>query len=288
MAILSTLKSAANKVVSAAKSVVSAAKSTFLPSEKVAAERRTAVFGSESKAKAGAIIVGSAAAAIAAPAVITSGVIGKTASAVASKVATSFAQSSLKTQAAVVGGGLIATGAVLRQPKETAKAVSKAPGALLNFGGNLADFAVDPSVKNAQSIWLENPLISTATIGLTAAAVGGAVTSAVSGALTQSAIREQTEATLEVVDTLKNQYIPSALAYDVTELPPSVLTGDDKTSLVPITPETQVIGKAAKSAATKKRRRLTSQPRGSTQRQSLRLNIYNQGKHLYTGRTYLS
>ncbi len=54
--------------------------------------------------------------------------------------------------------------------------------------------------------------------------------------------------------------------------------------IVPMTPETQIIGKETKSLTTARKRYKTTKKVGNMQ--SIRLNIYNQSKHLYTKGIY--
>lgn len=84
-----------SKAKSAVKKVGSAISNTLAPSPSVAAARRQAVFGSTSKTKAGAIIIGTAAAAIAAP------IVGKR---IASKISGKTAVTKVTTKAVSKGG----------------------------------------------------------------------------------------------------------------------------------------------------------------------------------------
>jgi hypothetical protein len=177
--------------------VFSSLKDFFMPSEEVSAARRLQTFGSESKVKAGAIILGSAAAAIAAPAVLGSAAVKQATVAAVKNVGTKFAAAKLTTQAAVVGGTLLATGALIREPAAVSKVVAKTPGKILDLGGDIAQFAVDPSIEKAKEFVIEHPV---ATAG-TGVALLGAVGVGVAGVLSTIATRQNTAAVLEGTKT---------------------------------------------------------------------------------------
>lgn len=277
------VKSAKQAVVSAASTI----KDTFAPSVEEGAARREKAFGTPNIGVTTAVVGGTAVAAIAAPAVIGSGALVKGAQAVGSKVVSSFTQSSLLTQGAVVAGGLVTAGAIARQPKKATKAILSTPGALTNFGGNLADFAANPTLDNAQSIWKENPVVTSAAVLGAAAVVGKGITGLVSSAANTLAIKENTAAMEKTIDSMVGQSLPNAYDSLITASSDLPLAINAPSSQVPITPETQVIGKSA-GRSVSKRRPTKKSPQIGALRQSLRVNIFNQGKHLYTSRSYYS
>jgi len=119
---------------------------------------------------------------------------------------------------------LITAGAVASRPVETLGAAAKAPGALVNFGGNLADLAADPSLDKAKELVTENPLVAgaVATAGLIATGVGvGAIANTLATAANTRAIKASTKA---------DQILSSGLA----EEPSAASLGLPPNKLVPV------------------------------------------------------
>lgn len=225
-------------------SFLGSVKDFFLPSEEVSAARRKDVFGTESKAVAGAVIIGSAAALIAAPVVIAKAGGG---GAVLRSAGTKLVSSSNSTKLGLAVAAPIVAGAVLDEPKR----VTRTAGGIANIEGNLFQVGKDPSLKNVKDVFLENPVIASGIAIAGAFALGSGVSRTISTALNTSAIRENTRTASENIigflpspsgalpDTaMSNQYLPQGGA-----------------SEGPLTPETQVLGKEVRSSAVRERRR---------------------------------
>lgn len=88
-------------------------------------------------------------------------------------------------------------GAVARQPKKVAETIIKAPAELAQFGGDVADFAANPSLSTAKEVIAESPLISAAAGALLVGAAAKTIVPAVAGYMQTGAIKEQTEAIKE-------------------------------------------------------------------------------------------
>jgi hypothetical protein len=148
--------------------------------------------------------------------------------------------------------GTLGVAYIAKDPIQGTKDITQGVGnfysGIYNVGGNLQEFRADPSIENLTKIFEENPLISTAAAVTTLGGVGLAA-SRIAGGL-QSGIGEG--------------YIDTSTQFDGAapekNIPPTdkllketpMQTTQTGTSAVPITPETQVIGKAA-SSITKKR-----------------------------------
>lgn len=243
-------------------SISSWLKETFLPSEKVAAERRLKTFGTESKTVAGVAVIGAGALAIAAPvlaaaptiraAVVSTGTsIAQSVISIPAKIAT-YATSgvlpAVKTVAAtavVAGGGLKLVPALYEETK-------KATEAAVPILTGEKEFKVD-----------DLPAIGK-TVG---AAIGmGAIGTAAGYGAYQLLADDDTK---EKVKETINSILPTDDKLPVTELPKTSSTS----SLVPITPSTQVIGKEASSVTRYRKKKKTKEPVRMSQ--SLRINILN-------------
>ena len=116
----------------------------------------------------------------------------------------------------------VAVGAVIREPYAVSKAITKAPGELANFGGDVAGLIANPSVEKAKELVSESPLISAGAGLLVAGGIAKAVVPAISGIATREAIKEQTN----VIKSGGISLIP------LDEVPQTA------NSLVPISPQT--------------------------------------------------
>lgn len=240
--------------------ILESLKSFFLPSAEEGAKRRLQTFGTESKGVATAAVLGSAAALIAAPAIVAAPAVRAAATSVASNLGTKFASAKLTTQAAVVGGSLIAAGAVIREPAATTKALAKAPGSLIDIGGDIAQLAANPSVEGAIALAKEHPVATAGT--LTGILAGAGL--AGSTLLASAAVRANTKA---IVGSTT-----AAVTAATPQLYPSSPAGE--TSLVaPVTDssvKTPIIG-TSRSVSPVKRRRKAKEPQRISQ--SVRVNI---------------
>ena len=131
--------------------------------------------------------------------------------AVGGKVASSFASAPLKTQAIAVGGGLVGAGALIKNPG-LAVEVSKAPGALVNVGGNIGEFIENPTAKNAKDIFTENPLASTLLGGVAVVGAGvsaGALGSTLATYQNTQAVKKNTSAFALISNVIPSDKIAS-------------------------------------------------------------------------------
>ncbi len=163
------------KIAEKAKKVAEKAKNTFLPSEKVSAERRLNTFGSESKTKAGAIIVGGAAVVGVAGAAV--GLAGATAKAVTgpvvSKVGTTVGTSLLNVAKKNPIKTAIITPIVGLQLATNPKARSAAKEVTIQTAGFILDAGTSKSFTDLKEAVINNPY-GAAVTGLTVAGASAA------------------------------------------------------------------------------------------------------------------
>lgn len=285
MGLLSSIKSTISKGVGLVKDTGKVLKDTFAPSEEVGAARRKEVFGTESKAVAAGVITVAAAAAIAAP--TAAGV------AVLKKAGSTIASSSLATKVVGTAAVITTAGAVSKNPKIATKAAAKvaeAPSNLFNYGQNIGELTKNPSLENLKTVASENPYLSALTVAAGGYVVGKGLSSAASG-LMSYASTQKLENAAENLKDVAEQAIGDGVSYLPTTTKMSSesqiipVTADKNISTVPLTPATQVVGKSV-STTTKKRKRAPRSHTGRSQSQSLRVNIFNQSKHLYTKRAH--
>lgn len=238
----------------------------FLPTPETARQRRLDVFGTESKAIVGTVIGASAVAAIAAaPVVAAAGVRG-----VATSALRTFGGLSLPTKAAVVLAAPIAAGAITKNPK----IIPRTAGGLVNLETNLYEAAKDPSLEKVKDVFKENPVLAT---GLTALSLGGVATGIVAAinALRDRDLprdREPPDRDVPEVVIPTSDSGPVFSAHTPSE--PSVRTKTG--SPIPITPETQVLGREATSESRIRKRRRSVSP----SLPSLRVQILNQNSYI--------
>lgn len=219
-------------------------KDFFLPSESVSAKRRLDVFGTESKAVAGTVIVGSAAALIAAPYLIAE---GGGAGAVLKSAGSKLAASSTSTKVAVAIGAYPLATAIIDKPK----IVTQTAGAYVEFEKNLGELAKNPTFDNAKELVKDNPKTSAVVGGLLAFGVNkyvpwGAIFNAKNIQDQTDAIREQTEV---IKESLQNTPLPSAgLPQNSDRALSPALPAEE-----PLTPQTQVMGRQVTGTARKRR-----------------------------------
>jgi hypothetical protein len=157
-------------------SILKKLKDTFLPSEKTSAARRVKAFGSESKAKAGAIIVGGAAvAAVAGAAVGLAGGAAKAAtSPVIAKAATSIGQSAVN----VAKNNPIKTAIIapiVGLQLATNPKARKAGGELVSqTGGFIVDAGTAKDLTDLKNAFVNNPYGAAASALLVAGTTTGA------------------------------------------------------------------------------------------------------------------
>lgn len=272
MGLLSSIKSAATKVLDTVVTTYSkplaVAKAVVSPKttvKEVVAEFRAQPIETQKKgvikAAAGysAALVGAAVAAVPAAAAVV----------VSAAKAVIPATAKGKVIAAVAAP--VVVGAVVREPAKAIQTVIKAPSELAQFGGDVASFAVNPSLETAKQVITESPIISTG-VGLLAT---GAAISKIAPAI---ASIKQTEAIQEQTKALEGLAVAPAL------------TPESKTAIAPqtpITPATQpLIATAGNGTTTTRKRRYT---KAKPQQISQRVNIIMQNKVTSTGtKNYLN
>ncbi len=172
---------------------------------------------------------------------LISPVLAKTAAATTLNVAKSLIPSTTKGKVIAAIATPVIAGAIAQQPKEIGKAIIKAPKELANFGGDVANLLVDPSIENLKELVSESPII---TSGLAAAGLiagGSAVISAVQNQRVINAIEGIGGVSPD--DTV--QALPSS--------PVQPIAGGGSSSKIPLTPQTQEVG-----ATTRRKRRKSS------------------------------
>lgn len=269
-----------NSIKQATSNVISSVKNTFNPSEKVAEQRRIDIIGTPSKSVTTAVVVGTAATAIAAPVLIAKAGGVKV---VTEKAVEKVASLPLTTKilGGVVGAPVIA-GTVAKDPT----IVTKVPGKVIEFEKDLYKASKEPSLSSFADVLKENKEVSLF-LGATALAAGGATAvNAYNTFSNTQAIKENTEATQKVIDNTlnpddKKTKITDVLPTNNIKVPETVIPTATGTSLVPLTPETQVLGKSVRSSTIKKHKHRKTTPTGN-----IRININNQTKSLYIPHHY--
>jgi len=203
----------------------------------------------------------------------------------ASAVTQTFKSLSPTAKVATIVATPVVASAIITNPKIVSK-VSETPKALSNFGANVGEFSKNPSADTALTIAKENPVITGALAAGAVLVTGKAITGAVTSVANTIAVKENTATTAAVLATekaIENVNIKELPAE--TNIPPSILKAPsaDSAALVPITPQTQVLGKPATSLTQNSR---VKHKKIAPQSQSLRVNIYNQSKTLYTRAIY--
>jgi hypothetical protein len=149
-------------------------------------------------------------------------------------------------------GVLIGGGAIIAEPLATTEAIVQVPQSLANVGGNIAEFAANPSLDSAANIVKENPVTSGLLAAGAAVAVGAGVSTLVASTVNTLATKENTAA-------LKagNVIIPAAVPAGETSGGASTITptgsGLPITATNPTTPETVSLSETKTKAASKKR-----------------------------------
>lgn len=241
-------------------------KNFFLPDAETSRQRRLKTFGTENKAIVGGIIVGAAAAAIAAPVAIAArGGIG----AVSRGVGSAFVKSSLKTKVATAVGLPIAAGLIVDDPTK----VTKAPADFLIFQGNLFNLAKEPSKENLKNLITDSPILTIASGAfLTGAAAAG------TAAIIEAVKDEDVKVDIPEVKFSDIPYAPPVQNLPAFEASPSSATKAG--SPVPITPETQIIGKSASSGVARRRK---AKKKSVSSTPSVRVQLLNQNNYIQGG-----
>jgi len=189
-------------------------------------------------------------------------------------VSTAFKALPTSGKVATVAALPVAASVVVTKPSSV-KSVAQLPSSVTKFASNVATFTDEPSIANAKQIASENPII-TAALGAGVAYVAGkgvvGAATALSTMANTQAIKESTQATESILTTITQPGL-------ISELQPAV-----DTSLVPLTPATQVMGVETKATGvlTKKRKKRKATGRTPSLNQRMRVNIYNQTKSFYS------
>lgn len=138
----------------------------------------------------------------------------------------------------------IIVGAVAENPVKAAKAAGKTATGLVNFGGNVASFAEDPSLQGAKDIFKENPVITTL--------LGGAGVLAVGGGLGLAANTAATFLNTQATNQDTNQGLLGSS--DADFLPPVTSQQMVAGSQVPVTAETQNLSTGSSSRRKKSKK----------------------------------
>jgi len=207
---------------------------------------------------------------------------------VGAAVVTPIAKSLIPTTAkgALVGGATtLVVGSALTQTKKPLELVSKAPGALINFGKDAGKLIEDPSLSNAERLLKENPGVSVA-LGTGALLLGGAAVAktllpaagAVTNIQTKKSIDELTE-TIQLPNTSPGVILPSQKPITTEQTPFSPPTA--------ITPATANLPQTTTSSTGVRRRNRKSMRSPSNINQ--RVNVIVQNKNYSVGsKNYLN
>ncbi len=158
----------------------------------------------------------------------------------------------------------IVYGAIKENPREAAQVLVKAPGNLANFGSNVSDLIVDPSLEKAKETITENPILSAVIPTLAAAPLVRSVLPVVTNLQTQKKIENLKE------DLSKNVTAAPTTSNQVQTIPAT--TGSSPTATSPVLPQTQTITATTGSASTKKKK-TSRKPLQSKISQSVRVNV---------------
>jgi len=247
-------------------SILSTLKSVFLPSDTEADIRRQKYLGTSSETGAALIIAGGAGVLAAAPALIPYAV---------SSFAGATTKTKLITAAAAVTTAPAITGIIARDPT----VITRAPALYADLASSSFDIAKNPSKEKLAGFVSEHPVAS-GTIIAGAALLGGTIVA--KGAQIYSNIK-----TAESIEDIE-QLVREANTPNLTTIPAATMptAKNGLAPVVPITPATQVAGKAASTGTRKSyKRRKTATPAS----QSVRVNILNAlGSKLLTNKNYIS
>jgi len=238
----------------------------FNPSPQESARRRLKVFGTENKAVVGGVIVGTAALAAAAPVLVT----GAGLRSAGAAVARTAAANPLKATVA----GFFAPAAIVAVARNPA-VVTKTGAGLVNLQSNLIQTAANPTKENITAIGRENPILAGVLGAATLGAAGvsaGAVFGAVGNERNRRATERNTDAVLSSTSDSPNNL-------RTNQIIPTEASGNNTGPLIPVTNQTQVVGKEPTLAAKRKRKtkKIMAAP---VVRNTVRVNVLNQNKYI--------
>lgn len=198
-----------------------------------------------------------------------------------SSLTSSFASSKLSTKVAVAATVPIATSALLSSKKLRSAAINL-PSTQAELGADIGYFAENPSLENLENIFKDNPVASSVAGAAVLGAVGLGAAGLISTISNTQAIKSNTKATKKAIEAFN---IQSPLMSSSGTLPAeTMLENSEIAQAQPITPSTQVLGTSAGSLSTSRKRRKQHYKQSASQ--IMRVNIYNQSKHLNTCYAY--
>lgn len=159
----------------------------------------------------------------------------------------------------------IVYGAVKENPKEAAQVLVKAPGDLANFGSNVSDLIVDPSLEKAKETITENPILSAVIPTLAAAPLVRSVLPVITNIQTQEKIENLKE------DLSKNVTAAPTTSNQVQTIPAT--TGSSSAAVTPVLPQTQTITATTGSSKSTKRKKSSRKALQSKISQQVRVNV---------------
>lgn len=209
---------------------------------------------------------------VVAGAVLTGGTsVGRTA-------ATTLGKSLIPTTAkgAVITGATAIVGAgVLSKTDKPIEALAKAPSSLYNFGSNAGSLIEDPSLKNAEKLLKENPLLSAVSLGGAGLLVGKTLLPAVS-----TITNLQTKEAVQDLITNQNDVLPKE-KFALTDVnKEKTIAANPNIPTTPITPQTNNL---VSTTTSKPRRKKKGSPRSLPQNISQRVNVIVQNKNSSIG-----
>ena len=239
----------------------------FLPDAETSAKRRMDVFGTESKAVVGTVIVAGAATAIAAPAIIASGGGSR---AVLSNVASKIGGLSVGSKLALAVATPVAIGAITSNPK----IVTRTAGGVANFESNLYELGKNPSIEQAKETFQENPIIAGAVVGGIALVTGKTIATVGSTISNTLAIKENTRTSRSNLPGAGASFPQEPTTQSSNEMIP-LNSAPGSPSPVPLTPQTQVIGREVSTIKRKTAKRKPQKTGGN-----IRVSVLNQNNYI--------
>lgn len=150
----------------------------------------------------------------------------------------------------------VVIGAVASNPSLIGK-TARAPKELSQFGSDVGGFVKNPSIESAKNIIKGSPLISTGIAAAGIAAIGPGLANTIATAANTRALNRST----------------------IESSPPFIVPSENfVASSIPLTPETQVLGREVKSGVARKSRRLTTVSRSNSP--SVRISLLNQNTYI--------
>lgn len=230
-------------------------KSTFAPSAQVGASRRLATFGSTSKTKAAAIIVGTAALAALASVPAAAAAVGRVAVVPLVKTVSKFVISAAKKHPVITTGVVLASPTIIAAVAKRPDFIPKTAGAVIDANkGAIGVITGDSSIFSAtKDFVVEHPIAAGVATAIGVIAVGRVAVPAAIGLSNTLAVKENTKA----------------------QSTPATLNNAPYTSSTPIARESINIPKTISGGTRKKRRATNKQQTGIIIK--INNNNYNRG-----------